>query len=97
MSFSFACVALAPKTDREVIIVIETNVSNDDAFYRALIWFAKTLNDSNWAVQVKDKPNGRIVSNIKLLCPSIITFLTSIRNKNYIDFRVDLTLKDKKV
>ncbi|TGK45539.1 DUF4468 domain-containing protein [Leptospira bouyouniensis] len=94
---SFACVTLAPKSEREIITVLETKVSKDDAYDRALIWFAKNLNNSNWAVQVKDKPNGRIVSNIKLLCPNMSAFQSSIGNKNYIDFSVDLTLKDKKV
>ncbi|TGN00317.1 DUF4468 domain-containing protein [Leptospira dzoumogneensis] len=92
-----SCVTLAPKQLRETSRIVETNVKKDEAYDRALIWFAKNLNNANWAVQIKDKVNGRIVSNIKYTCDNISLTQTALGNRNNIDFTVDVTTKDKKV
>ncbi|TGM89551.1 DUF4468 domain-containing protein [Leptospira licerasiae] len=99
--FSFlaliSCVSLSPKREREVTFISETKVKKDEAYDRALIWFAKNLNNSNWAVQIKDKANGRIVSNVKYQCDRMASFGSIVGDIDYISFSLDVTTKDNKV
>ncbi|TGK04029.1 DUF4468 domain-containing protein [Leptospira semungkisensis] len=92
-----SCVSLSPKKEREVSFISETKIKKDEAYDRALIWFAKNLNNSNWAVQIKDKPNGRIVSNVKYQCNKMDSFGSIVGDVDYISFSLDVTTKDNKI
>ncbi len=66
-----SCVTLATRQERTISKVINTTVTKEEAYNRALVWFAKNLNNSNWAVQVKDEKTGRIIANIRYTCSNI--------------------------
>ncbi len=87
------CASLAPVEKRQVRNVIEVKgVKAGDAYDRALVWFAKSLVNANWAVQIRDKPNGRIVANMTLQCPELTNAMDSWAQN--VSFTADFQAKD---
>lgn len=92
-----SCVSLLPVELRQSEEVVETGVKKDVAYNRALVWFAKSLNNSNQAVQVKDPDAGRIVSNMRASCPDLGSALNALYyGGQYVDVSVDFQAKDSK-
>jgi hypothetical protein len=93
--FMVGCVTLAPPEQRQVRNVIDSKgVKAGDAYKRALIWFAKSVNNANWSVQIKDENEKRIVANLRLNCADIQVSTNILGNLNFISFVADFQAKD---
>lgn len=87
------CASLAPVEKRQIRNVIEVKgIKADVAYDRALVWFAKSLVNANWAVQIRDKANGRIVANMSLQCQGLTNALDSWAQN--VSFTADFQAKD---
>jgi len=83
-----------PAEQRQVRNVVESKgVKANEAYDRALIWFAKSLGNANWAVQIRDPQGKRIVANVKYHC-TINTGSDILGNQNMIGFIADFQAKD---
>ncbi|TGK36203.1 DUF4468 domain-containing protein [Leptospira gomenensis] len=89
------CVSLAPREERSISTIFETGVKKGDAYQRALIYLAKSLNNGNLAIQVRDESQGRIVSLAQIKCNSYKRWKYPM-NQVWVDFNIDFTAKDQK-
>ncbi|MCW7460184.1 DUF4468 domain-containing protein [Leptospira bandrabouensis] len=90
----FSCASLLPREERKVEKIYTTNLTKKQIYDRSLVYFAKSLGNSNFAIQIKDESNGRIVSQVSYDCKKYRTFYAL--NRVTANFNIDLTAKDSK-
>jgi hypothetical protein len=92
---SCATVQIAPVKEREINQVVETKISDKEAYSAAQVFLAKNLVDSNSAIKYKDDNTKRVVSQIRLTCETKVTNWCTF-TKVYADFNIDFQAKPNK-
>ncbi len=90
-----ACLTVMPITDRKMERIIQTDLNKNLAYDRALTWFAKNLNNSNQAVQIRDKETSRIVSNMQTECLGS-SLNTAFGQRSFVTFSIEFQAKDNR-
>lgn len=92
----FSCTTL-PREKRIVTSIYDTTADKNLAFDRLNNWLIKSLGNANFAVQLRDKDKGRIISNASINCRELNGITYGMSEKQKIDFTIDFTAKDNKV
>jgi hypothetical protein len=93
----YSCAGYEPasKQDINTTFVEDTKLGKKDAFNKILTYLAKNLGNSNYAIQLKEQSQGKIVTKIATQCNELqasmdITTYTA-------SFVLEVDVKDKKV
>lgn len=95
-NFFLGCATAISREQRVIESVTEVNLTKDQIFDRSLDFLAKRINNSNYAVQVKDKERGKIISKLITRCQSLTEWYTMAGDYFELDLNLELIAKDKK-
>ena len=85
----------AQKKDLSFVFVEQTGLSKKDAFNKTLAYLAKNLGNSNYAIQLKDESQGKIVTKIANGCNQMQASMDlTTYTASYV---LEADIKDKKV
>lgn len=90
-----SCASALKKDEATNIFIEKTSLSKSQAFNQVLGYLAKTLNDSNEAIKLKDKEAGKIIAKIGVDCNDLRAFADVTSYVAYYTLEVDV--KDKKL
>ncbi len=86
------------KGNHKATFIEKTTYKKDQAYEGTMVYLAKHIDNSNYAIRMKDKGAGRIVAKIKYGCkgikrPDVIVHIESTP----MDMNVDVSIRDMKI